>query len=185
MTKVLGLCGSLRGDSWNLKLLRSFLEQLAQKEPGWQLQAYPDLNLPLMNEDLEKKPLDEKILRLRKAIEESQIIVVASPEYNASFSPALKNAIDWATRPPGNLWVGKVVVLLAASPGALGGARGLIQLRTVLSGIKAWIIPEQVQLPLADQAFSPEGKLANPQALKQIDGAIVSLQNFYAKVSQK
>lgn len=178
--KVLGICGSLRADSYNLKLLRNFLA-LLEKE-GAQTKLYPPLEMPLMNEDLEKKPLDASILNFRKALEEYPIVVIASPEYNASTPSNLKNAIDWATRPPGNLWVGKIGVLLSASPGALGGARNLIHLRTVLSGIKTWVIPEQVQCPFADKAFDAEGKLIQDGVLKQMAGAATALHHFADKM---
>jgi chromate reductase len=90
--KVLGICGSLRADSYNLKLLRNFLTLLG--DAGMETRLYPPLELPLMNEDLEKKPLHAAILDFRKALEEYPIIVVASPEYNASTPGNLKNAID-------------------------------------------------------------------------------------------
>ncbi len=176
--KVLGLCGSLRADSWNLKLLKNFLSEMGS---SYHSQVWPSLELPLMNEDLEKKPLDGRITSWQKALKAAPVVVIASPEYNGSLSPALKNAIDWATRGE-NLWVGKIVVLLSASPGALGGARGLIHLRTVLSGIKAWVIPEQVQLPMADKAFDASGKLTNESTRKQIHGALDSLGSFSGKL---
>jgi NAD(P)H-dependent FMN reductase len=177
---ILGLCGSLRAESWNLKLLRHFLA--AADAAALPTHLYGNLELPLMNEDLEKRSLDPRILDFRKALEESPVVVLASPEYNGSLSPALKNAIDWATRPPGNLWEGKIAVLLSASPGSLGGARGLIHLRTVLSGIKAWVIPEQVQCPLADHAFDEKGGLASEAVRKQISTALGSLQAFAGKL---
>ncbi len=182
--KGLGLCGSLRADSWNLKLLRNFLGALKTKTGGlpYSTRLYAPLDLPLMNEDLEKGPLDSRILDFRKALEESPVIVIASPEYNGSLSPALKNAIDWATRPPGNLWQGKIAVLLGASPGSLGGARGLIHLRTVLSGIKCWVIPEQVQCANAHLAFDEAGNLKIDAVRQQIIGAIESLDSFAGKM---
>lgn len=180
MKKALGICGSLRADSWNLKLLRNFLDSL--KQEGCETSLYPSLEMPLMNEDLEKSTLDPRILNFRSALKEHNIIVIASPEYNGGYSPALKNAIDWGSRPPENLWAGKIAVLLSASPGALGGARGLIQVRTILSGIKTWVIPEQVQCSLADKAFSGEGKLTSDGTLKQITGAISSLHRFADKM---
>jgi chromate reductase len=173
-TKTLGLCGSLRKDSWNLKLLRNFM-------PSDDATVWKSLEMPLMNEDLEGKPLDSRITEFRAALKASSVVVIASPEYNGSLSPALKNAIDWGTRQE-NLWVGKIAVLLSASPGALGGVRGLIHLRTVLSGIKTWVIPEQVQLPFADKAFDAEGKLTNEQTLRQIELARESLRNFSKKI---
>jgi NAD(P)H-dependent FMN reductase len=178
--QVLGLCGSLRKDSWNLKLLRNFLS-LLEKEGGFTTKIWPSLEMPLVNEDLENQTLDRRILDFRAAFEAAPVVVLASPEYNASVSPALKNAIDWATRPPANLWAGKVVVLLSASPGALGGARGLIHLRSVVSGIKAWIIPENVQCAHADQAFDAEGLLVNAQTRKQMEVAAESLRNFTSR----
>jgi NAD(P)H-dependent FMN reductase len=178
--KIIGLCGSLRKDSWNLKLLRHFLAEA--EKAGFEAKAFDGLEMPLVNEDLEKSPLDARILRFREALESAEIVAIASPEYNGSYSPALKNAIDWATRPPANLWAGKIVVLLGASPGAFGGIRGGIHLRTLLGTIKAWVLPEQVLLPLADQAFDPEGKLTNESAKKQVKAALESLGKFAGKM---
>lgn len=177
--KMLGLCGSLRADSWNLKLLKNFLDLASC---SFSPRLYGPLELPLMNEDLEKLPLDQRILSFRAALEEAPVVALASPEYNGSLSPALKNAIDWGTRPPGNLWQGKIAVLLSASPGSLGGARGLIHLRTVLSGIKTWVVPEQVQCALAEEAFDPAGKLRNESVRQQMEGAAKSLEAFTRKV---
>jgi chromate reductase, NAD(P)H dehydrogenase (quinone) len=178
-TKVLGLCGSLRADSWNLKLLKNFLPALDPQH--FETRLYGKLDMPLVNEDLETKPLPQPILDFRSALEESPVVAIACPEYNSSITPALKNAIDWATRPPGNLWQGKIVVLLAASPGALGGARGLIHVRAVLSNIRAWVIPDLVLCPHADQAFDGEGRLGNEATRKQISQAIAGLRSFAEK----
>ena len=178
--KALGICGSLRADSWNLKLLRFFLATL-QKE-GIATSLYPSLEMPLISEDREKQPMDPSVASFRAALEAHPIVVIASPEYNGSFSPALKNAIDWASRPPGNLWAGKITVLLSASPGALGGARGLIQVRTVLSTVKAWTVHEQVQCSLADKAFSAEGALVQEGTLRQITGAVTALNRLAEKM---
>jgi NAD(P)H-dependent FMN reductase len=178
--KVLGLCGSLRADSWNLKLLRNFLAAL---DGGpFTTELYGALDLPLMNEDLEKSPLDARVLALRAAVERAHVVAFASPEYNGSLSPALKNAIDWGTRTPGNVWQGKAAVLLAASPGVYGGVRGLIHLRTVLSGIKMWVIPEQVQCPQAPQAFDGAGVLTSEIVQKQVRGAMQGLETFTKKI---
>lgn len=178
--KTIGLCGSLRADSWNLKLLKNFQERLAGH--NFAPETYPSLELPHLNEDLEKFPLPESITKFRAALKAAPVVVVASPEYNGSLSGPLKNAIDWASRAPENLWVGKIVVLASASPGSLGGARGLIHLRAVLANLKAWVIPEQVQVPFADKAFNGEGKLSNEAVEKQIAGAIASLEAFSKKM---
>lgn len=180
--KALGLCGSLRSDSFNLKLLNYFLG-LLDARGGFETHRYGSLELPLVNQDLESKPLHPSVTALQTAISEANVIVIASPEYNASLSGALKNAIDWGTRPQGmNCWQGKIVVLLSASPGALGGARGLIHLRTVLSGLKTWIIPEQVQCPSAHEAFDAAGALRPEGVRKQAEGAVQSLENLAKKL---
>lgn len=152
------------------------------EKQGAETTIYPPLELPLMNEDLEKKPLDSSILKFRAALEAHPIVVIASPEYNASTPANLKNAIDWASRPPKNLWEGKIGVLLSASPGMLGGARNLIHLRAVLANLKMWNVPEQVQCPMAHKAFNAEGKLTEEHVLKQMEGAIASLESFSGKM---
>lgn len=179
MGKILGLCGSLRAESYNLKLLEIFLSQ-GKSHLGWNTTLYPSLDFPLVNEDLEKSPLPNSILNFRKALEDHSVVALASPEYNGSFSSALKNAIDWGSRPPRNLWEGKVVVLLSASPGSLGGARGLIQLKTVVSGIKSWVIPEQIQLPSADKVLA--GNWQEGFLPKQIQGALDGLKRLEGKL---
>lgn len=174
--KVVGLCGSLRKDSWNLKLLRNFLPEL--ESAGFSAELFPSLDLPLVNEDLEKKALPENILALRRAVESADVVAIASPEYNGFFTPALKNAIDWCTRPPGNLWAGKPVVILGATEGGFGTIRGSVQLRTQLSNIKAWVIPDLVLLPHCDKAFDGEGRLTNEGTRKAMNVTIAALKSF-------
>lgn len=174
--KILGICGSLRADSWNLKLLRAFLSNMKDSE------IYPNLEMPLLNEDLELRPLDARIINFRSALKNASIIAIASPEYNGSFSSALKNAIDWATREE-NIWAGKTVVLLGASPGAFGAVRGAIMLKTVLSGLKSWVIPEQVLCPNADKAFDSNGQLINEAVKKQIALAKDALSAFEKSIT--
>lgn len=100
MKKVLAFNVSLRVDSWNGKLLRAFVKKLS----GFENTLYPSLEMPLFNEDLEKKELDPRILQFRAALKAIDAVVIVSPEYNASFTAALKNAFDWATRGGENLW---------------------------------------------------------------------------------
>lgn len=174
-TQALGICGSLRSGSWNLKLLRTVLEQMRQTGT-FETSLYGNLDMPLMNEDLESKPLDASIENFRTALKQAQVVVMASPEYNGSFSSALKNAVDWGSR-EGNLWAGKIVLLASASPGSLGGVRGLIQLRTLMSGIKCWVVHEQVHCAFSDKAFEQD-KLVNEATAKQIHGAVEATINL-------
>jgi chromate reductase len=179
--EAIGICGSLRQDSFNRKLVINILNSLKKHGIGTRNLTAEEVSLPFVNEDQENPPAPS-VLTFRKTLEAAHIVVIASPEYNGAPSGVLKNAIDWATRQPKNLWEGKIVIIAAASPGALGGARGLIQLRTILSGIKAWVIPEQVQLPLAHQAFAADGQLTNEFTQKQIDTAAVKAIQLCAKL---
>lgn len=165
-----------------MKLLKNFLAAL-DAHGGFSTELYGSLDLPLLNQDLESRPLEPRITNLQKAVAGAQVLVFASPEYNASISGPLKNAIDWCTRPAGtNVLAGKVAVLLAASPGALAGARGLIHVRSVLAGLKVWIIPEQVQCGAAHEAFDETGKLKVEAVKKQIAGAVQSLDSAAKKL---
>jgi chromate reductase, NAD(P)H dehydrogenase (quinone) len=177
MEKILLINGSLRKESYNGKLLRAVSNELA-KTTRFETTFCPNLDLPLLNEDLEGTNLPQSVLEFRSLLKAHSIVWIASPEYNGAPSGPLKNAIDWATRPPENLWAGKICVISSASPGALGGARGLIQLRTILSGIKCWVIPEQVQCSVAHEAFSPDGALQNGAVVKQIQSTLTGLQSF-------
>lgn len=180
--QAIGICGSLRKDSYNRKLLQQIMNEVEKHGIGTRILSAAETELPFVNEDLETKPLDAKITDFRQAISKADFIVICSPEYNGSPSAILKNAIDWATRPPGNVWENKVVLIASASPGSLGGARGLIHLRTVLSGIKSWVIPEQIQCPEAHHAFTADGTLQNPMVQKQIAGAIPKVISFTQKL---
>ena len=90
--------------------------------------------------------------------------LIASPEYNASVTPVLKNAIDWASRPikgkgTPSPFKGKVAALMSASPGSLGGLRGLSHLRAILENLGVLVIPEQVAVPSSHKAFDEDGSL--------------------------
>ena len=85
--------------------------------------------------------------------------LISAPEYNSSISGVLKNTLDWASRPsPGECFAGKVVTLMSASPGALGGLRGLVTVRSMLSNIGVLVLPGQVAVPKAHEAFGPDEK---------------------------
>jgi NAD(P)H-dependent FMN reductase len=126
---------------------------------------FRDLSLPLFDEDLEARSgLPENVLKLKSLLKEHQGFLLSCPEYNSSITPLLKNAIDWASRPaPGEpglvCFRDKVAALLAASPGGLGGLRGLVHVRSILGSIGTFVIPQQHALSNADEAFDATGDL--------------------------
>jgi chromate reductase len=162
--KVLGISGSLRAGSFNSMLVKCALE--GARAAGAEA-TYADLRsfaLPVFDEDLEKQGTPDGAKRLKELMKSHHAILIASPEYNSSVTAALKNAIDWATRPaageaPLAAFSGKVAGLLAASPGALGGLRGLVHLRAILGNIGVIVLPEQVAVMKAHEAFDAAGEI--------------------------
>lgn len=163
--KVLGLCGSTRKGSINERFLGYTLERL--KEQGaevsqFDFRAHP---LPLFNQDDEQEQgYPESVRLLKQAMSEADAIVVASPEYNSSITPLLKNFIDWASRNNPdqgvkNEWLDKPVALISASGGRLGGIRGLIHLRQIMAEVQAIAIPNQAALGGALDAYAEDGSL--------------------------
>ncbi|MDR3612624.1 MAG: NAD(P)H-dependent oxidoreductase [Candidatus Obscuribacterales bacterium] len=143
---VLCFAGSLRTDSLNKKLVK--IAMAGAKEAGARV-TFVDLNelpMPIYNGDDETKSgLPENAKKFKKLMKEHDAFLIASPEYNSSVSAALKNAIDWASRPepgekPLEAFKGKVAGVMACSPGALGGLRGLVHLRAILGNIGTIVV---------------------------------------------
>lgn len=163
--RILSLAGSLRVDSFNKKLARVAAEAARQAGAEATFADLRDFPMPVFDEDLEKRDgMPEGAKRLKDLFLSHQGLLIASPEYNSSLSAALKNAIDWVSRgAPGEAplaaFSGKVAGLLAASPGALGGMRGLVHVRSILGNIGVLVLPEQVAVMKAHEAFDSDGKL--------------------------
>ncbi|MDP1592373.1 MAG: NAD(P)H-dependent oxidoreductase, partial [Prosthecobacter sp.] len=113
--------------------------------------------------------------------------LIASPEYNSSITAVLKNALDWASRdesddePALSAYRGKTAALLSASPGALGGLRGLVHLRSILGNIGVIVLPDQVALPKAHEAFDDAGQLKDQRPAKQVTALAQGLVSFLNK----
>ncbi len=171
--RILAFAGSARSDSWNKKLVRIAAEGArAAGAEVWDLDL-ADYPMPIYDgylEVTEGQPDNAK--RLKTIMINSHGFLIASPEYNSGYSPLLKNTIDWVSRPvpeePSLLaFAGKVTALMSASPGALGGLRGLAQLRQVLSNIQALVLPGQVTVPLAQNLFKKNGYLGDEKKQKE------------------
>ena len=164
--RILGLAGSTREASLNKRLVRAALHHAEAGGADVTFLDLRSLEIPLYDGDLEATSgLPEGARRLRSALLESDGILISSPEYNGSFSAVLKNAIDWASRPDPDVadapppWRGRVAALLSATPGGLGGVRGLIQLRTVLSHLGVQVIPSQLGVGSAHEVVTEEGRI--------------------------
>lgn len=188
--KVLCFAGSLRKDSHNKKLAR--LAAKLVDEAGGQATFIDlkDFDLPLYDGDIESESgLPENAKKLKKIMKEHQAFLIASPEYNSALSAVLKNVIDWTSRPEQGeksleAYTGKVAGLLAASPGAMGGLRGLVGLRSILGNIGVILIPDQIAISQAHEAFDEDGSLKDSKKLetvKRIATRVVEVAGALAK----
>ena len=160
--RVLGLSGSLRRDSHNRALLRAAAATLP---PGVELVEWDRIaELPAYDEDLDTLPAPEPVRALREAIADADALLVATPEYNASIPGALKNALDWASRPHvTNPLRGKPAVVVGASTGLFGAVWAQAETRKVLSTIGATVLERELPVGQADGAWAPDGALQDPQ----------------------
>lgn len=163
--KILAFAGSARQDSYNKKLVKIAAEGAKAAGAETTYLDFRDLPLPLYDEDLEAaEGLPENALKLKAMMKAHQGLLIACPEYNSSITPLLKNAIDWASRsepgePPLACFKEKTAVLMSASPGGLGGLRGLGHVRSILSSIGVLVLPDQRAVGSAYQAFDENGNL--------------------------
>jgi chromate reductase, NAD(P)H dehydrogenase (quinone) len=192
MPKILVIPGSLRTGSHNKRLAALAAKELALAEGEVTRISLADYPLPLFDADFAgQSGLPRHAIALRRMIEAHAGIFITSPEYSASVTPLLKNAIDWVSRvreggePTYAAFKGRVFAIGAASPGATGGLRSLIALRQVLElGCGALVIPEMVAVPRAEQAFDDMDDLKDPAlatALKALARRLVDLADMMAR----
>ncbi len=163
--KILAFAGSTRKDSYNKKLVR--VAAAGAQAAGAEVTVIDlaELPMPLFCEDLEaEQGPPEHAATFKRLMLDHNGLLIASPEYNSSIAPVLKNAIDWASRPAegeGSLaaFAGKTAAIMSASPGALGGLRGLVHLRAILGNIGVLVLPDQITLRQAYDAFNDGGTL--------------------------
>ncbi len=177
-TKILGFAGSLRKGSFNRALLRAAAELLPADT---ELETFDLEGIPGFNVDLEATP-PEKIKEFKARIRAADAVLIVTPEYNYSIPGVLKNAIDWASRPYGDsAWTGKVVGVMSASTGLLGGSRAQYHLRQtfLFLDVKPLTRPE-VFVTFAAQKFDQSGKLIDEPTRKVVKDflqALVTLAN--------
>jgi len=188
--KILALAGSLRKGSFNKMMVRIAADAARAAGAEVTLLELNDFPMPVYDGDIEAKGFPETVVRLNKIFREHHALLLASPEYNSSISGAFKNTIDWISRPePGPPHVpnvaafdGKVAAIMSASMGELGGLRGLVALRSMLGNIKVIVLPEQVTISKAQEAFDQAGNLKEPRKLEQIRALAIRLVHVASKL---
>ena len=184
--RILAFAGSTRTESLNKKLVKAAAKKAEAAGAEVTVVDLRDFSLPLFDEDLEAEGTPEGAVRLKKLFLEHNGLLIASPEYNSSLPAVLKNAIDWVSRsapdePMKAAFLGKVAAIVSASPGGLGGMRGLVHLADILQNISVMVLPDQYALGKAHEAFNDAGELTNDRATS----AITSITEKLVQTIQK
>ncbi len=188
--RILAFAGSLRRESYNKKLVK--VAAAGAKAAGAEVTEIDlrDLPMPIFDEDLEKSDgLHPNARKFKDVLLGHQGMLISSPEYNSSISAALKNAIDWASRPvsgekPLECFDGKVAGLMAASPGLLGGLRGLVTLRSILGNIRVIVLPDQFALVKANEALNSDGTLKDEKQRAAVEAIGAKVANTCARLRE-
>ena len=186
--KILAFAGATRTESWNKKLIKIAAAGATAAGAQVTLIDLRDYPLPLYDGDLEEKDgIPENGMKLKALFLEHRGLLLSSPEYNSSITGVLKNTIDWVSRSsPGEkplaAYANKVVGLVSASPGALGGMRALVHLRAILGNIKCLVLPEQASVSKAPEAFNPDGTLKDEKQRASVEGVGKALATLLAKL---
>ena len=162
--RILAFAGSARRESFNKKMIKIAVAGAEAAGAKVTLIDLADFPLPLFNEDLESEQgPPAQAVALKKLFFENEGLLMSCPEYNSSLTPLWKNTIDWVSRQaPGEgslqAYKGKVATIMSASPGRLGGLRGLVHVRSILGNIGVIVLPDQIAVSEAHGAFTPDGK---------------------------
>ncbi len=157
--QVLGFAGSLRKGSYNRALLRAAEELLPS---GMRLETFDLAPIPLYDEDVKQQGFPEPVQRFREAIRKADALLIATPEYNYSAPGVLKNALDWASRPPEQPFAGKPVAIMGATTSLWGTVRAQLHLRQSFVAVNMHALNKpEVLIANAKDKFDAEGKLTD------------------------
>ena len=172
--KILAFAGSTRTDSFNKKLVKIAATGAIEGGADVTVIDLRDFAMPLYDGDLEQQQgLPSTARKLKDLMLSHQGFLISAPEYNSSISGVLKNTIDWVSRPsegeePLACFKGKVAGIMSASPGGLGGLRGLVHVRAILENISVLVIPDQIAVSKAHEVFNADGTLKDKKQEDQV-----------------
>lgn len=183
MFKIAVIVGSLRKDSINLKFAKA-LQILSKDKFDFNFVELHDV--PMYNEDLWENP-PESVLKLKKDVSASDAVLFVTPEYNRSFSPVIKNAIDWGTRPYGdNSWNAKPATIVGATPGAIGTAAAQNHLRSVIPNLGMPLMAQpEVYLHYKAEDFDEMHNVANPKTKEFFEKFLNSFEEWIRRTAKK
>ena len=173
--RVLGISGSLRRDSYNTALLRH-AGDLFEAE-GAEFEIYDGLrDVPPYDEDCDTEQAPEAVSRIREAVRDADAVFFVTPEYNSSIPGALKNALDWISRPfATNALRYKPVAVIGASSGMFGAVWAQAELRKVLGAIGARVTEGEVAVGNAGERVDENGRLTEPNLEQEVHEVITTL----------
>jgi len=186
--RILAFAGSARRDSYNKRLVRIAAEGARAAGADVTVLDLADYPLPLFDEDLEAEHgPPENATKLKQLCFDHDGWLLSCPEYNSSITPLLKNTIDWCSRradgeQPLQAFRGKGVALMAASPGALGGLRGLVTVRSLLGNLGMLVLPDQLAIAKANEAFADDGTLKEEKPQAGVTGLGEKLANLLQRL---
>ena len=189
--RILAFAGSTHRESVNKKVVR--VAAAGAREAGADVTEIDlrDYRLPVFDQDDElEQGKPENAKALKQLMIDHHAFLIAAPEYNSSVTGVLKNSIDWVSRPdegeaaPLVAFRGKVVTLMSASPGAFGGLRGLVHLRSILGNLGCIVLPDQAAVPKAHEAFTDDGTLVDDAQHQRILGLGRTLAAIGLKLSR-
>jgi chromate reductase, NAD(P)H dehydrogenase (quinone) len=191
--KLLVFAGSTRQHSFNRRLAK-LVAQMAQGSGAEVTHIeLADFDVPMYNADLETRATPADVMRLKQIAYEHPAWIICTPEYNASYPALLKNTLDWISSPVKSdpVWKdgfrstrGKVVGMLSASPGALGGLRSQSHLAPLLLNLQCWVAPSNFALSRAADAFDEQGGLVNEAARRGAHAVIEQVLWAAARLEQ-
>jgi NAD(P)H-dependent FMN reductase len=180
--KILVIPGSLRTGSHNARLAAAAAYEFAQAGAEVARLSLGDFPLPIYDGDLQSKSgVPKHAVNLKRMIGAHHGVLIVTPEYNASVPPLVKNTIDWVTRVQepqetrGQVFRGRAFAIAAASQSRLGGSRSLAALRSILSACQALVIPNQLALSFAGEAYDDMDKLKHPADIEALDALVRQL----------
>lgn len=173
--RILVFAGSARSGSFNKRLARLAADSIHRQGGTATFVDLRDYPIPLYDGDLEQESgIPAHARALKRLFAEHAGLLVVSPEYNGFITPLLKNTLDWISRPDGDadglaLFQNKLAAVLSASPGGFGGMRSLTLARQLLTNLGVTVLPDQLALPRAGQAFAEDGQLVDESVRDRLD----------------
>jgi len=174
--RALGFAGSLRQGSYNRMVLRAAADLLP---PGMTLETFDLTAIPPYNENVRQLGFPASVQEFRERIAAADALIIVTPEYNYSVPGVLKNAIDWASRPPNQPFDGQPVAIMGASPGMLGTARAQYHLRQSCLYLNMYVLNRpEVMIAHCQERFDAEGRLTDEKTRQIVAQLLAALGDW-------